>query len=365
MNKKIILIGVTVLAVAGVAWAGRAIYRAKQNIVTIDVYNAPLADVIKQLERQTRETILARGDLQTKVTLNVNNVPLDQALDQLGRQAGVNWSKWHAVHDSAGALTKLESALRQRAKIEDAGWTNLAPANFPGEPSWQAGGPNAGGGGEIVIKERKPVMIKIDSGDVKDGNVDAAVQEKLKAAGIDPASLAQASGAQPQTLDVDVDVQAPPGAGGAGGEVMLKAGGPQPRIRMVTRTRDGSGKMVEEVWSPEYLVMEQRLRGKLGEPFDADPTEAAARELAKKVKADLTTLYVLSSAPGGFPFAGKMMRQVHSDSGGTTNGTPGQPPPMPDIEGVVRRAEAENYTRLTPEQRVQRLREKQAAKTNQ
>src|SRR5215213_2681691 len=100
MNKRI-LIGVTVLAVAGAVWAGRAIYRAKKNIVTIDVYNAPLAEVIKQLERQTWETILARSGLQTKVTLKVKNMPLEEALDQLGRQAGVNWSKWHAVHDSS------------------------------------------------------------------------------------------------------------------------------------------------------------------------------------------------------------------------------------------------------------------------
>jgi hypothetical protein len=73
MNKKFILISITVLAVAGVAWVGRAIYRAKKNIVTIDVYNVPLADVIKKLERQTWETILARADLQTKVTLQVKN----------------------------------------------------------------------------------------------------------------------------------------------------------------------------------------------------------------------------------------------------------------------------------------------------
>jgi hypothetical protein len=57
-----------------------------------------------------------------------------------------------------------------------------------------------------------------------------------------------------------------------------------------------------------------------------------------------------------------MMHQVHGGIGGGTNAVAGEPPPMPDIESVVKRAEAENYTRLTPEQRVQRAREKQAAK---
>jgi len=359
MNRRILFISVTVLAVAGAAWAGRAIYRAKKNIVSIDVYNAPLADVIKKLERQTWETILARGDIQTKVTLKVKNVPLDEALDQLGRQAGVNWSKWHAVHDSRRALDKLETALRNRGKLEDVGWTNLAPADFPDEPSWQAGGPNVGGGGEVVIKGRKPVMIKVDSGDVKDGNVQAAIEEKLKAAGVDPAVLANADKSMSQSMDVDVEVKAPREGTS---DVRFKNGGAQPKIRMVTRTRDGSGKMFEEVWSPEHLVLEQKLLSKLGDQPQSDPSEPAAREVAKKVKGDLTTVYVLSSGPGGFPFAGRMMRQIHAGGGGGTNVAPGQLPPLPDVEAVVRRTEAENYTRLTPEQRVQRLREKQAAK---
>lgn len=359
MNKKILLISVAVLVVAGGVWAGRTIYRAKKNIVTIDVYNAPLADVIKKLERQTWETILARSDLQTKVTLKVKNVPLDEALDQLGRQAGVNWSKWHAVHDSSRALEKLETTFRNRAKIEDAGWTNLAPQNFPGEASWQ-GGPISGAGGEVMIKNRKPVSIKLDAGDVKDGNVQAALEEKLKAAGIDPSVMANADKSMSQTMDVDVQASAP----GANSDVMFKGGGTQPKIRMVTRTRDGSGKMVEEVWSPEHLVLEQRLQKKLGDQAYNDPSETAARAVAKKVKGDLTTLYVLSSGPGGFPFAGKTMRRIHSGGDGGTNGVHDKLPPMPDVEAVVRRAEAENYTRLTPEQRVQRAREKQTAKTH-
>jgi hypothetical protein len=390
MNMKRILIGLLVLAVVGAAWAGRAIYRAKKNIVSIDVYNAPLADVIKQLERQTRETILARADLQTKVTLKVKNVPLEEALDQLGRQAGVNWSKWHAVHDSSRALDKLETALRNRAKLEDAGWTNLAPADLPGEPSWQAGGSNAGGGGGpaggavmtreitgagggMTVSGRKPVMIKLDSGDIKGGDVQAAIREKMKAAGMDDATIARATAAMKEQT-MDVDIQAGPGPGGHDGsgtsDVIIKKGGSdgsaQPRIRMVTRTRDGSGKMTEEVWSPEHLVLEQKLSGRLGDGSYPDPSETAAREVAKKVKGDLTTLYVLSSGPGGISFGGKMMRQIHAGGGGAegTNGVPGQLPPLPDLEAVVKRAEAENYTKLTPEQRVQRAREKQAAKAN-
>jgi hypothetical protein len=371
MNKKLLLFGATVLVVGAAAWAGRAIYRAKKNIVTLDVYNAPLADVIKQMERQTHETILAGKGLDAKVTLAVKNVPLDEALDHLSRSASANWSKWHAVHGSERALAQLETALRDRAKIEDAGWTNIAPHDIDGRPEWHSGPggmPEASGNfttgdgqGSVVVTKRKPVMIRLDSKDVKDGNVEAAIREQLKAAGADEATIAQAVAAAPKTtVDVNVDVQ----AAGSGSNVVVKARAPQDRIRMVTRSRDGSGGVIEEVWTPERVVLEQRLQSRLGDLIYPDASEAVAREVADKVRGNLTTLYVLRGSPGGFPFAGRRMRELHHGSDSGTNAVPGEPPPLPDIEGAVKRAEAENYTRLTPEQRVERAREKKAAKTN-
>jgi len=371
MNKKILFIGMSVILAAGLAWVGRAVYRAHRNLVTIDVYNAPLAEVINQLERQTRETILAGKGLEAKVTLAVKNLPLDEALDQLARQAGANWSKWYAVHGSERALNQLETALRNRTKIEEAGWTNLAPHDIAGGPEWHSpvGGPPDGPGrftttdtqGGVVVTKRKPVMIRLDSNDIKDGDVEAAIREQLKAAGADEAIIAQAVAAAPQTtVDVDVDVQ----AAGGGSNVVVKARAPQDRIRMVTRTRDGSGGVIEEIWTPERVVLEQRLKSRLGDVIYPDASEAVAREVADKVKGNVTTLYVLRGSPGGFPFAGRRMREIHHGSDSGTNTVPGEPPPLPDIESAVRRAEAENYTRLTPEQRVERAREKEAARTN-
>ena len=385
MSKKYLFIGMAIVLAAGGAWAGRALYRAHYNLVTLDVYNAPLASVIKQMERQTRETILAGKGLDAKVTLKVKNVPLDEALDKLGQQAGAMWSKWHAVHDSERSLGKLEVALRERANIEDDGWTNIAPRDSPGGPNWEGsprgldGEPTGvvttreiGGGAGAAMPGRKPVMIKLNSDDVKGGDVQAAIREKLRAAGVDEATIAKA-GAAMKEQTMDVDVQTGPGGGtgavvdtGGDGNVIIKKGGPggaaQPRIRMVTRSRDGSGNVTTEVWNPEHVVLDQRLRPKLGDKDYQEASEKVAREVCDKVKGDLTTLYVMRASPGGFPMAGRMMRKIHSGPAGGTNG-PGELPPMPDIESVVKRAEAENYTRLTPEQRVERAREKQAAKT--
>jgi hypothetical protein len=163
-----------------------------------------------------------------------------------------------------------------------------------------------------------------------------------------------------QTLDVDVDVR-----GGQGNSnVVVRAGAPHDRIRMVTRTRDGSGEVVEEIWTPERVVLELGLQPKLGDQVFSEASESVAREVAAKVKGQLTTLYVLRGSPGGFPLAGRRMREIHRVPEGGSNTVPGELPPLPDVESAVRRAEAENYTRLTPEQRVERAREKKSAKTN-
>jgi len=367
MNRKYLFISIAVVLVAaGATWIGRTVYRAGHNLVTIDVYNMPLATVIKQLERQTRETILPGKGLEAKVTLAVKNMPLDQVLDRLGQQVGANWSKWHAVHSSDRALTQLETALRDRTKIEDTGWTNIAPQDFAGglglhEPAGGPGNPSVEitGGGGAVVTEGKPVMIRLNSDDVKGGDIEAAIREKLKAAGASDDVIAKAGSAmQQQTMDVDVQVS------GRGSNVVVKTSRSQPRIRMITRSRDGNGEVTEEIWCPERVVLEQRLQPKLGDQTYQDASEAVAREIAAKVNGDLTTLYVLRKSPGGFPFAGRMMREIHRESGGGTNSVAGEVPPMADIESAVKRAEAENYTRLTPEQRVQRAREKQAAKKN-
>ncbi len=360
--KKILLISAAIVVVAGLGWTGRAMYRAHKNIVSIDAYNTPLADVVKQLQRQTREPILLGKDLQAKVTLSVKDVPLTEALDKLSQAAGLNWSKWHAVHDSKPALDRLETALRNRTKIDEVGWTNVAPRELPGGPSWVTGGPPGDGGGDVVEIKRKPVVVTMNSNDKKSpAEMEAAIREQLKAQGLNPTEV-KVGGSMPVTEDVDVDVKGPR----VGKSMMMSSsGGGKPQIRMVTRTRDGAGNVVEEIWSPEHVVLEQKLQSKLGDKSYSDASEATAREVAEKVKGDLTTLYVLSRAPGGMPFAANRMRKFNVGEGGGTNSVPGQPPPMPNIEAAVQRAEAENYTRLTPEQRVQRARDKQAAKTKQ
>src|SRR6185436_8629676 len=109
------------------------------------------------------------------------------------------WSKWHAIHGSDRALNQLEAALRDRTKIEEVGWINIAPQDFPGGSGLHGvpGGSEdssfeiTGGGGAVVTKG-KPVVVRLNSGDIKNGDVQAALREKLKAAGADEATIAKA-----------------------------------------------------------------------------------------------------------------------------------------------------------------------------
>lgn len=52
MKTKQIALALAAVAVAGL-WFGRLAWRAHNNLVTLHVRNAPLAEVVRSMERQT------------------------------------------------------------------------------------------------------------------------------------------------------------------------------------------------------------------------------------------------------------------------------------------------------------------------
>ncbi|HTA31540.1 MAG TPA: hypothetical protein VK731_13695 [Candidatus Cybelea sp.] len=126
MITKQIALGLAAVAVAGL-WFGRLAWRAHQNLVTLHVRNTPLVEVVKSLERQTWEKIRFDKKLGAKITLNVKDAPLDQVMDLVADRAGARWQKTFAVGADVGAMAKLEAALEDSTKLNDAGWTNIAP----------------------------------------------------------------------------------------------------------------------------------------------------------------------------------------------------------------------------------------------
>jgi|GEM_PF-3925724 len=121
------LAAAAVLAVlAGAGW-GRSAWRAHRGLVTLHVRNAPLAAVVKSIERQTWQTIEFDHALNAKITVNLVDAPLPAALDAVAARAGARWQIVDAVGSTQLAWRQLELALASGGDVAGAGWTNLAP----------------------------------------------------------------------------------------------------------------------------------------------------------------------------------------------------------------------------------------------
>lgn len=268
------------LAATGI-WFGWAAWRAHRQLVTLGVRNAPLAEVLRKIERQTWKKIRAEKSVaNARVTLHVTDKPLDDVLDRLAEQARARWSTLHAVYGSSRALKALDSALRGDGQIEPAGWTKIAPS----PPDFDKPGTNEAGPGFA------------------------------------------------------------PGKRGVGG-MMGRRNGP------ICFEGSPNGQM--EMWSPEALVMESSLRPRLGNDRaiqQITPTAAAAAQTARKVNGRWVTFLAFRKSSMG---VGSGMRTL-APPGFSAQG------PIPPGGHTVGPGPNSNsrFTRLTPEQRVQRERDR-------
>lgn len=127
MKKTLWLTLTAVIAAGGIFWLGRSIWRAKTDTVSLHVRNAPVAAVLRQLESQSGETIVAGKDLTGSVTLDLDSLPLTEALDHVAAQAGGMAGAIHAVYRSDYELRQLKAELAAGRSPAEPTWTNLAP----------------------------------------------------------------------------------------------------------------------------------------------------------------------------------------------------------------------------------------------
>jgi hypothetical protein len=241
MKTKYLVLGIGALLAAGGLWFGRAAWRAHHQLVTLDVRNASLADVLGKIEWQTWKKIRAEKNLNARITLHVTDKPLPYVLDRLAEQAGARWSTVYAVYDSASALKALDSALRSDGKLEPAGWMKIAP----GPQALKPPGPN----------------------------------EKALPSGLGPA---------------------PEASGPPGGQPMTMLFRRAENESMVMQNTAGE----VEVWSPEELVMESALNPQFGGEHNETATAAAAEEAARKVRGQWTTYFALRKSSMGMGLGG-------------------------------------------------------------
>jgi hypothetical protein len=295
MKTKYLLLGVGAVLAAGTIWGGRVAWQIRHQLVTLDVRNMPLAEVLRKVERQTWKKIRAEKNLDSRITLHVKNKPLSYVLDRLAEQAGARWSTLYAVYNSPTAVKALDTSLRGDSKIESAGWTKVAP--------------------------KPPPMDELP-----------------------PAAAAQLAAAKANM-----------GAGPADGQrrmMVVRRGANGP----VTFSGGPDGQM--EMWSAEELVLETPLTTRLGEQ-DLAATAQSAAASARKVNGKWTTFLAFRKSAMGIGFRLPPTRgpgEVGSPNAprgpGGTNSLRG-----PGLDPMKHNAN-DRFARLTPEQRVQRARER-------
>src|SRR5687767_8980948 len=110
-SRKIVWIATLIFGLAGL-YAGWLAYCAHRNLVTLNVRNMEVCDVVRKMERQTWESILADKRVVGKVTLNVRRKPLEAVLRMIGEQTFSRSSVLYPLYSTDKSLASLEQALR-------------------------------------------------------------------------------------------------------------------------------------------------------------------------------------------------------------------------------------------------------------
>src|SRR6185369_7174157 len=97
---------------AAVLYGGYRAYRAHANLVTLNVRNMEVRQVVSKLEWQTWEHIVVSKDVGGKVTLNVHNVPLEGVLNIIGLQTDSRWTQLYPIYSTRKSLSAFNQVLQ-------------------------------------------------------------------------------------------------------------------------------------------------------------------------------------------------------------------------------------------------------------
>ena len=171
MNKKLLFSVLTVVILAA-AWFGYLAYCAHLNLVTLDVRNMDVREVVKKIERQTWEKLLLDTNVQGSLTLDVHKMPLEEVLNIIDDQISARWTAIYPLYTTAQSLLALKKAVRGEVPTPVAGWTNWQGRfGFRGGGFGGGGGPGGPGGGsafgDTVRNENRLVSLHIENKDVQ------------------------------------------------------------------------------------------------------------------------------------------------------------------------------------------------------
>lgn len=120
-KRSLIFTGILVALCCG--WVARAAYRARHDLVTLDVEGMPLRKVVSKLRWQTWEDIRVHKDMDALITLKVESAPLEAVLAVLAQQAEGRWTPVLSIYKNKSSLKKLEGLMEGNIT---GGWTNYS-----------------------------------------------------------------------------------------------------------------------------------------------------------------------------------------------------------------------------------------------
>lgn len=128
--KKFVQRFLVLTALALAVWFAWVISRARTDLVTLNVRELPLHEVIHKIQTQTWEHIWIAGDDSKPITLNVRKIPLGQALELIARQTGCELKILHPIYKQRASLNDLKNKIVQGTQTNL--WTNFTSAPRPG-----------------------------------------------------------------------------------------------------------------------------------------------------------------------------------------------------------------------------------------
>jgi len=166
--KRRIYIWGSVLVAIALAWLGHKAWLAHQNLVTLDVRNADIRDVIRSCEWQTLETIVVHKDVKGKVTYTCNKMPLEEVLAVIGEQTSTRATAVYPIFSKSSSFVNLRKLARGDIYRDTAGWTNFV---MQGNNGGGRGGPGGRGGGfggfaDVVRSQNSLVNLNISAKDL-------------------------------------------------------------------------------------------------------------------------------------------------------------------------------------------------------
>jgi hypothetical protein len=161
-------IWLSVLAVIVLGWGGYKAYQAHRNLVTLDVRDADVRDVVRKIEWQTWETIVVNNEVKGKVTLNVRLMPLEEVLGIIADQTESRSLVLYPIFTKGNSFVNLRKLVRGDIAPDAAGWTNFTRRGFGGFGGRGGGGFGGppGGFADTVRGQNSLVTLNVTGKDL-------------------------------------------------------------------------------------------------------------------------------------------------------------------------------------------------------